>query len=572
MLPERQVWRTVSERLIRRLTITSLFFNLSEMDTLTLLYIADILQYFVKKSVYSRWGKPIHWLRRSWLLDLCIARGGQSVRVLLWLVFLIPATVSAQPGWGPDRRLVYILGHSWHPKADASGDTVHLVWYQSYQDSSGTNHREVFYKRSIDGGDTWGEDVLLSLEDYEESVVPDVAVNGDAVHVVWAEYGVGIEYRRSLNGGTTWGPIDTVCTTGYHPCVAVTADTVYVTTLMSTGGQGSVIFARSTDSGNTWLPYEVISDKGVQVAELEVAWPYLHVVSNMQDPSLYSAEIFYLRSSDGGRTWSGRVIISEIDSVGSQLPSLGVDSSSNPHSAWFDYKYSPYPWTGDIFYRTSRDTGQSWDEIHPLTTEHRATWSDILAEGCNLHLVWEDDRNGFDDNTEIYYRTSTDLGEIWLEEVRLTDAPGWSHWPTLAVGSGHLHLFWSDDRDDTTPLHILQLYYKRKGLTGVDEETGVRAEHSLSIVGIEPYPNPCMAKVVINYFFLVNFSTPTTVKIYDLSGGMIRVLVNSEQEPGFYTTVWDGKDSAGKEVRNGVYLCRVVAGDWTATAKVVVIR
>ncbi len=62
------------------------------------------------------------------------------------------------------------------------------------------------------------------------------------------------------------------------------------------------------------------------------------------------------------------------------------------------------------------------------------------------------------------------------------------------------------------------------------------------------------------------------LKIYNLLGQVMKTLVIKEQAPGEYTVVWDGTDEAGRLVAAGIYLVRIVAGNFVAERKVVVLR
>ncbi|MEO0095189.1 MAG: hypothetical protein ABIL66_04780, partial [candidate division WOR-3 bacterium] len=129
----------------------------------------------------------------------------KSAMPFLATFYLLFATFTyAQSGWGPDTRLSYRQGYSYDPKAACNGDTIHLVWWESYA------HEEVFYKRSTDAGLTWGEDVMLSVEDGQSSVLPEIAVSGNTVHVIWFEDDFGVLYRRSTDGGANWENIDSI--------------------------------------------------------------------------------------------------------------------------------------------------------------------------------------------------------------------------------------------------------------------------------------------------------------------------------------------------------------------------
>ncbi len=468
---------------------------------------------------------------------------------LATLYFLLAPFTSAQTGWSEDRRLVFMQGGGWAPRAACCGDTIHLVWWQRYANPS--PHDEIFYKRSTDAGLTWGEDVRLSVEDDRSSVLPWIAVNGNYLHVVWQQQNIGICYRKSSDGGNSWLSIDTIPNAGSgNPSICAIDSNVYVIAYRS---DGRVIFSKSTDNGNSWLPAQEVGMRNSAWARIKTLNQFVILVTC--ENLAISLEIYYKKSTDGGQTWSDSGCVSQYDSISSFHPAMTTDDSGALHIEWCDYKYSPYPWTGDIFYRASRDSGNTWEEIDSLTVMHRAVASDILAEGNNLHLVWEDDRNGFDDNFEIYYRMSTDLGKTWLPEERLTYAPYKSIGPSLACGGGYLHLFWRDCRDSLNN-GIGFIYYKRKDLSiGIGERRQISAS---SVLNVNISPNPFKEKVMIGYM-IGDFS----IKIYDVLG----------KEVMFYGSAKDGGIIIDtKNLPGGVYFVMVRAGDGWVVKKVVKIE
>ncbi len=83
-------------------------------------------------------------------------------------------------------------------------------------------------------------------------------------------------------------------------------------------------------------------------------------------------------------------------------------------------------------------------------------------------------------------------------------------------------------------------------------------------------PNPFSSST------LIRFQLPTrghvSLSVYDLSGRLVRTLVDEQQERGVYSANWDGKDGAGRPVSQGIYLYRLDAGYLSATRKMVVVR
>ncbi len=474
---------------------------------------------------------------------------------------LLPTLLYSQSGWGPDTRLVFMQGCGWYPRAACCGDTIHLVWWQHYA------HDEVFYKRSTDAGLTWGEDVMLSVEDGQSSDLPQIAVSGNTVHVIWSEDDFGLLYRRSTNGGATWQDIDSIVPGMVYSSIQAMGNVIYIAGTI--GVLGMLRFTKSYDGGNTWQPITNVTKAD--------AWPRLRVI---RDDTLYIVvcygngpapvcqEVFQILSYNGGDEWLDSVMVSYLDSAGSQWPAMDTDGSGGVHITWYDYKYSPYAWTGDIFYRASRDSGNTWGEIDSLTVMHRAVASDILAEGNNLHLVWEDDRNGFDDNFEIYYRMSTDLGRTWGFEERLTNAPYKSIRPSLAWGGRYLHLFWQDRREYGNSGSSAPIYYKRKDLlVGVSEAKKVSVS---SRIRLEVCPNPFNHEIQIRYWILDTgcLINDLTIEIFDVSGKEVVFLRQRDKEIGRQGQV----KIDTYNLPCGVYFVQVEAGNERVVKKIIKTR
>jgi len=62
-------------------------------------------------------------------------------------------------------------------------------------------------------------------------------------------------------------------------------------------------------------------------------------------------------------------------------------------------------------------------------------------------------------------------------------------------------------------------------------------------------------------------ATHVRLAVYDMLGREVAVLVDEKKDPGFYTVPFDAHGLA-----SGVYLCRLTAGTWSATKKMVLVR
>ncbi|MCH7761432.1 M28 family peptidase [candidate division TA06 bacterium] len=105
-------------------------------------------------------------------------------------------------------------------------------------------------------------------------------------------------------------------------------------------------------------------------------------------------------------------------------------------------------------------------------------------------------------------------------------------------------------------------------VVGVEEENlkfNVKNFHLL-----QNQPNPFYGKTTIRY--QIPTRTHVHLKIYDITGRMVQVLVNEAQKAGSQSILWDGKDSQGKGVPSGVYFYKLDAGDFKSTKKLIYLK
>jgi len=83
-------------------------------------------------------------------------------------------------------------------------------------------------------------------------------------------------------------------------------------------------------------------------------------------------------------------------------------------------------------------------------------------------------------------------------------------------------------------------------------------------------PNPLSSETKIA------FRLPETghveLKIYGVSGRLIRTLVSSDQTAGLHSAVWDGLDDTGREVAAGVYFYKLAAPGVKESRRMILLR
>jgi hypothetical protein len=83
-------------------------------------------------------------------------------------------------------------------------------------------------------------------------------------------------------------------------------------------------------------------------------------------------------------------------------------------------------------------------------------------------------------------------------------------------------------------------------------------------------PNPFNPTTAIS--FSLPSSQHVTLSVFDVTGRLVRTIVDGPLDAGFKQCRWDGTDAAGDEVRSGVYFYRLTAGKQTLTRKMVLVR
>jgi agmatine/peptidylarginine deiminase len=84
------------------------------------------------------------------------------------------------------------------------------------------------------------------------------------------------------------------------------------------------------------------------------------------------------------------------------------------------------------------------------------------------------------------------------------------------------------------------------------------------------YPNPFNPTTTI--FYQVPHQSDIQIEIYNMLGQKIRTLLNDQKEPGEYKILWDGRNDSEMTVSSGVYLYRMVAGDFVQTRKMILMK
>jgi len=379
-------------------------------------------------------------------------------KILLFVAAMI-AAIHLHAQWEPEVRLTNNPDSSItsDPNARfiaATDDFVHVVWYDKRD-----GNMEIYYKRSTDGGKSWGPDTRLTIMPGNSSF-PCIGVSGTNLHVIWQDDRDGnneIYYKRSTDGGLSWETDKRLTNDpgmSGKPSMSVSGLLVHVVWRDTRDGNYEIYYKRSTDGGLSWeTDKRLTNDNNYSYyPSIAASGSYLHVVWN--DTRDGKLEIYYKGSTDQGITWETDKRLTN-NPLSSNLPCVAA-SGSNVYVVWTG-------WTGvnssQILFMRSQDNGLNWGIEKMITSDIlNSMLPNIHASGPVVNVVWQD-------YSEMkYYNNyirSDDEGENWGTGTALSVGGMNSQNTSLTVSGSFIHVIWYDDRDGN-----YEIYYKRNPTGG----------------------------------------------------------------------------------------------------------
>ncbi len=201
--------------------------------------------------------------------------------------------------WGADIRLTSNSGNSLYASVAVSGNTVNVVWHE---DRDG--NYEIYNKHSTDGGVNWGTDTRLTNAS-GFSWYSSTTAFGSLVSVVWEDNRDGnyeIYFKRSTDGGASWGTdmrLTNASGISNKPSAISSNSGIHIVWHDNRDGHNEIYYKRSTDSGISWEADFRLRDNPASCSfpTIEISGAVVHVV--WTDFRFVSGEIYYKRDPTG---------------------------------------------------------------------------------------------------------------------------------------------------------------------------------------------------------------------------------------------------------------------------------
>jgi len=360
--------------------------------------------------------------------------------------------------WGPETRVSETPFDSWVPTVEASSRNVYVAWVDTRD-----GNEEEYFRRSADGGKTWGEVTRLT-DNPANSWAPSLVAEGETLHFVWFDQQDSpvqpLDAERQLDEvmrrlGLSVDPAPTGVMVA-HPELAAQRRASEKGQLIERaapawiagGGDPARLQAIFRDleemsrRGASYLEKERMLDEAIALIGLS------YTPSPTDDlPKIYYLDAQKIRVQD------------KLKQIQAAAPAW-VQGGGDPQrlaAALEEFQQAMSIATSEweIYYRRSTDGGRTWEAARRLTfAPGPSARPSIALDGRGLYLVWYDGRDG---NAEVYYKHSPDSGATWEPDTRLTAAPNDSLNPSVAVAHGFAHVAWYDLRDSNAEIYYCRL-------------------------------------------------------------------------------------------------------------------
>ncbi|MCD6116578.1 type IX secretion system sortase PorU [bacterium] len=176
---------------------------------------------------------------------------------------------------------------------------------------------------------------------------------------------------------------------------------------------------------------------------------------------------------------------------------------------------------------------------------------DMINENPQLIAEINDDKSGVNITGEIGHKIILTIDNA--EQKDLTELFSYEEGSYL---SGKI-IYTLNGLNEGIHLLKIKAWDNANNSSEISADCKVVPENNLFFEDVLPYPNPFFSTTSIT--FKLNIEADITIKIFTVDGRMIRKIDSIWAAPGFNMVEWDGLDSAGNQIANGVYLYKLEA-------------
>jgi len=376
-------------------------------------------------------------------------------------------------------------------------NNIYAAWteFDAYGSASPNDSSRILFSRSTDGGLTWSTPVRVSdrggncidSDSTVEGAVPAVGPNGE-VYLSWSGP-LGIMFDKSTDGGVTFG-----------------ADR----------------FVTHQPGGWDFDVPGIYRCNGLPVTVCDVSTsPYrgtIYINWSDQRNGLNNTDVFLIKSTDGGNTWSNVKRVND-----------------------------------------------------DLTTTHQFfSWMTLDPTTGFVYIVFYDRRNYTTTQTDVYVARSTDGGETF-QNFRVSQSAFspqasifFGDYTGIAALNRTIYPIWM--RMDGTTLSVwTAIIHDTTSSTRVDFVSQPETNFQL----LQNYPNPFNPTTTIDFY--VGQPSNVSLLVFDVVGRHVATLVDGFLREGWHSVRWTATDEE-RSHSTGVYFLQLTAGSYVERKKLLLLR
>lgn len=334
------------------------------------------------------------------------------------LIFIVLITVLAHggeipaisPEFGMDEPVSSTAADLQRDSAIAFDGTNYLVvWEDKREDIYGENSFHIYGARVNKEGEVIDK-AGIKLSDYAESSDPAVAFDGENYLVVWSSWNSSISGRRISKEGKVLDELEIGVSQGWYDNNNKT--------------EPAVVFD-GTNYFVVWNEWTMICGAKVSKGGKPLGGSFIAVRQSDQILKFDSLDFYAPAVAFDGENYM--VVWTEFDyTFGSAI--LGARVAKNPSG-----------FGGPLIDRNAIVIGGG------KTKEERASFPDIVFDGSRYFVVWEKNRNGYDD---VYGTWISSSGEVLdTDGMAISTAPDQQQNPKVAFDGTNYFVVWRDNRN-----------------------------------------------------------------------------------------------------------------------------
>lgn len=443
----------------------------------------------------------------------------------------------------------------------AKGNFVHLM-------SANYANSFVEYFRSTDNGQTWltnpqFTDILRGCQ-----YPPRLAIRDSIVCAIW-DHGSYMFLAKSTNNGQTWRLKNNILGLEYDDLLGFSPGLIdyrpyIMCNRMLPHEDGIVINFNAENIGDTtWqVPVEIMPV--YMAGDISTAYNnnVIHSLFWGTNNFIYAnMQAIYLRSTNYGQTWSEPINLGS-DSLGEAwTPKLVISERGDLFACYMDTRLSHQYDSSAIIYRTSGDNGLTWSDEVLLTASNLVSEISVGWSGNTIAIAYLT-QTAERDPADMYCLISSDNGVTWQPEYRLTDDSAYTRHPGVTVSNDTVYaVFCSVSQPGVIDRGLYFMRYDPEP-GGISDRNEIPRNAGIKV---SSYPNPFNSECLIK--FTISNPANVRIEIFDILGQRMATLINEGKAAGEYSILFKPI-----QLSAGLYFYRVIAGDFSETSSMLLIK